>query len=143
MASNHAFRRIKDLVVYRQTNRPLSDQEWGAFLNVLTSGDGIQNLRVLVVTDGAGPNSDQRRRLKETLGNSKPKASIVTDSVATRFVVSSIAFITPNIRAFTKNEMNEAYEHLGLDPVTRKLAERTLSELSESLGVAGHWPAKG
>jgi hypothetical protein len=129
---NQIVRRYQELVILRENAEDPSDAEWGDFLRVLAAGDGVWNVRVLVVTDGGSPSGEQRQRLKTVLGDSNVRAAIVTDSVKTRFVVSSIAFITSRIKSFSKREIDAAYEYLGLDVTQRRLADRVLAELTEA-----------
>jgi hypothetical protein len=132
--NNLITRRIQNLVILRQNAHDPTDKEWDQCMHLLTSGDGPSNARVLVVTDGGGPNSEQRGRLKLTLDGNNIKVAVVTDHVRTRFIVSSVAFITSKIKSFRRSEMDQAYEYLGLDPTQRRYAERQLFELTEAVG---------
>ncbi len=130
---NQIARRYQELVIVRENAKNPSDAEWDEFLRLIAAGDGVWNVKVLVVTDGGEPSAEQRQRLKTVLGDSNVKAAIVTDSVRTRFVVSSIAFITSRIKSFSKREIDAAYDYLELDVTQRRLAERVLSELTEAV----------
>lgn len=128
MPVNQLSRRHNNLVICVQGEENPSDKEWDEFLAVLRSGEGAAKASVLVYTDCSGPNSQQRDRLKATLGNAQTRAAIIAEKVTTRFIVSSIAFITPRIKTFRKTEIEEAFEFLGLDETTKGMARRTLRE---------------
>ncbi len=130
---NQIARRYQDLVILRENAENPSDAEWDEFLRLIAAGDGVWNVKVLVVTDGGEPSGEQRQRLKSVLGDSNVRAAIVTDSIKTRLVVSSLAFITSRIKSFSKREIDAGYDYLGLDVNQRRLADRVLSELTEAV----------
>jgi len=129
--TNMGTRRVNNLVICRHNKNDPSDKEWDEFLRAMQAGDGVGPARVLVVTDGGGPTSDQRSRLKKLVGGVNTRTAIVTDNVKARFVVSSIAFISANIKSFAKHEVDRAYAYLEFEPLQRRTADRHLAELAE------------
>jgi hypothetical protein len=131
---NAITRRFQNVVILRQSDKDPTDAEWDECMRLLMTGEGPSNARVLVVTDGGGPSGDQRSRLKMTLDGNNIRVAVVTDHTRTRFIVSSVAFITSKIRSFSKAEIDRAYEYLGLDVNQRRTADRQIAEMSEIVG---------
>lgn len=119
-----------DLVVSRESFESPRDEEWEEFLRVLrTRGEHFASLKILVVTDGGGPNADQRKRLEAVLKGRAVRVAIVTDSAKSRFIASAVSLFNRDHRGFSKAEIQSAYGHLGLSPKERQMCEAALREL--------------
>jgi len=122
------------VVVVRQNAEPPSDQEWEQFLEVLREGRAdFERLRVLVLTEGGGPNAAQRESLARTLAGKTVRVAIVTDSIAVRFTVTVIALFHKDIRSFLTSELRKAHAHLGLQLEEVIAVERELAALAALL----------
>ena len=121
---------IGQLVVLRENDATPLDSEWDAFLKILADNwDKFDLLKILVVTDGGGPNAAQRKRL-ETVLNGKPiRVAVVTDSAKSRFIASMISLINRQHMGFAMKEVVQAYNHLRMTQAERAAAERALAEL--------------
>jgi hypothetical protein len=118
------------LVVSRETFDSPRDEEWNEFLKLLEEeGDNVEKLRLLVVTDGGGPNSAQRTRLEGMLKGRSVRVAIVTDSAKSRFIASAISLFNRDHRGFSRAEIQAAYAHLMLTPQERRLVEAALIEM--------------
>lgn len=119
-----------NLVVSRETFDSPRDEEWNDFLKLLEAqGDNVDKLRLLVVTDGGGPNSAQRTRLETALKGRSVRVAIVTDSAKSRFIASAVSLFNRDHRGFSKAEMSAAYAHLMLTPQECRLVEAALREM--------------
>jgi hypothetical protein len=119
------------LLVLRENAYTPTDTDWDDFLRVLVENRAnFAKLRILVRTEGGGPNVAQRKRLQTALDGRPIRVAVVTNSLPVRFLVSSIALLNREIRSFANDEIASAYEHLGLSPAEQRLAERVLAELS-------------
>jgi hypothetical protein len=127
-----AFRFVSDtILVLRENAYTPRDQDWDEFLRVLAEHrPNFANLKILVRTEGGGPNAAQRRRLQTALDGRTVRVAVVTNDVPVRFIVSSIALLNRAIRSFANDEIEAAYEHLSLSPAEQRLAEKGLAELS-------------
>jgi len=121
---------IGQLVVLRENDSTPLDAEWDAFLKILADNwDKFDRLKILVVTDGGGPNAAQRKRL-ETVLNGKPiRVAVVTDSAKSRFIASMISLINRQHMGFAMKEVVQAYNHLKMNQMERTIAEQALIEL--------------
>lgn len=134
LASNLETRRLGRVVVVRQNAEPPSDQEWAQFLEILREGRAdFERLRVLVLTEGGGPNAAQRESLARTLAGKTVRVAIVTDSIAVRFTVTVIALFHKDIRSFLTSELRKAHAHLGLQLEEVVAVERELATLAALL----------
>jgi hypothetical protein len=118
------------LVVMRENIETPHDHEWDAFLALLNQNrDNFAKFRLLVVTDGGGPNAAQRKRLDGVLGGRSVRVAVVTESAKSRFIASAISLINRDHRGFSPAEIEAAYTHLALTPAERRLAEAALREM--------------
>jgi hypothetical protein len=119
-------------MVFLHTPRPPSQAEWAHCMEMLTrraATGGFANARVLVVTDGGGPDVVMRGELQDFFkkhGHS-PKTAVVTTSVLSRGIVTAVGWFNPNIKAFAPVHFQAALEHLGI----ARAAPRILRELTE------------
>ncbi len=128
MLRNLVTRRVGSLLILRQNKGNPSDEEWDECLGLLKPD--LDNVRVLVVTDGGAPSPEQRRRLNQTMSGAPLRISVVSESVKVRFVVSSVAFLSRNIKSFSETEYSDALQHLDLDLDQRRVAQRHVREMT-------------
>lgn len=122
---------VGSMIVIRQNKETSSDQDWDDFLDMLVEHRAnFASLKILVVTDGGGPSQPQRKRLEVALDGKPVRVAVVSDSMKTRFIVSSIALLNRDMSSFRASEMTQAYEHLGLTFDERRVAKTTIQELS-------------
>ncbi len=120
------------LLVLRENAVTPRDEDWDAFLKVLVENrENFEKLRILVRTEGGGPNVLQRKRLQKALGGRPIRVAVVTNSIPVRFLVSSIALLNRAIRSFAIDEIKGAYEHLSLTPAEIRLADEAIVKMNE------------
>jgi hypothetical protein len=128
-------RAIGNVIVLRENVDPPADQDWDGFLDLLIlNRENFDRLKILVVTDGGGPNAAQRKRLENALDGRGVHVAIVTDSAKARFITSIVRFINKRHRGFAMAEIRQAYEHLGMSWQEQKLAEQALREMESLVG---------
>lgn len=126
---------IGQLVVLRENDDTPLDSEWDAFLKLLADNrDKFERLKILVVTDGGGPNAAQRKRLETVLSGKPIRVAVVTDSAKSRFIASMISLFNRQHGGFAMKEMVQAYNHLRLTQQERTVAEQTVTELNPLIG---------
>jgi hypothetical protein len=130
MLPNQVTRRIGNLLIIRQNQDTPSNQDWDETLRLMTMNPAeMGRLKTLVVTDGGGPNPDQRKRLERAMGGVAVRTAVVSESVKVRFITSSVALLTAKIQSFRKSEMTKAFDFLDLDPRERRLALENVAEM--------------
>ena len=124
----HLTRVFDSLVVTREGVKAPTDSEWDASLDQLRAVD-FKDLRFLIYTDGGGPTIAQRKRLNLVLDNRPVRVAVVSDSAKVRFIVSSMALFTSDIRTFTVNDISDAFRYLKLSAEERRNANEALRDM--------------
>lgn len=125
---------IGQLVVLRENNETPLDAEWDAFLKLLADNrDRFEQMKILVVTDGGGPDYAQRKRLDNTLLGKPVRVAVVTDSAKSRFIASAISLINKQHMGFSMKEMSQAYAHLGMTVAECREAELAIQQMNALL----------
>lgn len=136
----HVFR---DIVLLVEGSDPHPDSDWNIFLDACDWAMSHNNgkIRVLVVTEGAGPNAKQRQLSLDRgwRGNRSPVA-VVTDSQLARGIITVFAWFNLNIRAFPARHLSGGFEFLGCDETEVIALKRAIARLRNDLGPP---PAKG
>ena len=120
------------VVVHSQL--PPSDGEWDDYLRA-TSAQLPSVSGVLIITDGGGPNSAQRRALKAYFVKVRFGAlfAVVTPSMMARGIVLAISLFNPHIRAFRPEDTEVALTFLRVPVVERAALLATVQRLRDSL----------
>ena len=92
-----------------------SEAEWQAYLDDLETWlpDVVGTL---IVTDGGGPSSSQRRALKalfHRVGRKSVRAAVVSSSLMARGIVNALNLFNPGIRVFHPDAMTDALVYIG------------------------------
>jgi hypothetical protein len=134
MQRNMFTRRFGNLMVLRQNREDATEEDWKAFLGFLSDHHHeLEQIRLLVYTDGGIPTAAQRRKLADTLGNKQMLVAAVSDNIKVRFSGATIALFQKNYRQFTTAEIGRAFDHLKLTPSEARQVSETLRELEASL----------
>lgn len=135
MNRNMLTRRLgASLIVLRQNKNDATEDDWNDFLRFLSQNRSqLEQLRLLVLTDGGIPTAAQRKRLAETLGSTQMLVAAVSDNMKVRFSGATIALFVKNYRQFSLAEMDRAYAHLRMSPQEQAQARVALEELSAHL----------
>lgn len=135
MNRNMLTRRLgASLLVLRQNKNDATEEDWNDFLQFLSHNRGqLEQLRLLVLTDGGIPTAAQRKRLAETLGSTQMLVAAVSDNMKVRFSGATIALFVRNYRQFSIAEMDRAYAHLRMTPQEQAQARIAFEELNAQL----------
>ncbi|MFW5877112.1 MAG: hypothetical protein ACOCXM_10280 [Myxococcota bacterium] len=134
MPGNLTTRQRADLLILRQNANPPSDEEWDACLDLVRQrAHRLDRLKTLVVTAGGTPSANQRKRLQALIQGYKVPIAVVSDSMAVRFVASSVAMLTPRIQSFEASQLDRAYDHLELSVDERSTATGLLDAMAAEI----------
>ena len=126
------------LIVLKHGSGAPSEQEWKAYMDGLGPvAHRLEQMRILVLTDGGRPRRDQQTQLTTILAGRSVRTAVVSSSTAVRFVISVFALMNPGIRGFASSHLTEALEYLGLNPNEFSLAESVARRLSRAVGSTG------
>lgn len=122
------------LVISCQNREFPTDGEWDNWLAAATQLRQQSNdFRLLVMTEGGHPSRTQLERLRQTNGGCNPLTSIVSPSLGYRFMAAALTFINPKIRCFALDEVDKAFQHVGMTPVDRTRVRLVVDKLSQQL----------
>jgi hypothetical protein len=118
-----AFELIDDLLLcYHDASAP-SDDEWQAAMKAIESHRG-STMRALILTLGGAPTPSQQLRIARMKERKSLTVAVVSSSIGIRFVASSLALLTRQIRTFAPHELKRAYDFLDLGQAHEQQAER-------------------
>lgn len=127
-----------EVMVFLHTARAPSSEEWAMCTQLLVRAvatGSFPRMRVLVVTDGGGPDVVMRSELQAFFKKHDhfPKTAVVTTSVLSRGIVTAVSWFNPNIKAFAPIHFGAALDHLGVPRAAPRLL-RELAEMERELG---------
>jgi hypothetical protein len=134
MSAAMAYARSGDHVVVVHADVAPSDAEWDLYV-----ADGIRwmpELRgFLVVSDGGGPNSRQRRQMERSLAvvRDQPRIALVSSSLLGRGIGVAVSLFNANLRAFRPDDLTSALEYLRVSPFARPAVLAELERLRHEL----------
>ena|SRR6188768_3912737 len=130
-----AWRVVGTVLVVTETEDSPSDGEWNAFIaDTMQYRKRVNEMRVLIITDGGGPNSSQRVLIKTAIAGKPFRSAVVSDSIKLRFIAAAIMLISKNHASFTTPEWRRAYDHLSLNAEERRGIDVALREMRAQLG---------
>jgi hypothetical protein len=95
--------------------QPPSDSEWGEWM-VGCRAIKASELRVLVFTDGGGPNTLQRATFTEYHRSEQPRIAVISTALHVRGIVTALSWFNKQIRLFSPAEARTALDFLGIGP---------------------------
>jgi hypothetical protein len=117
------------------SDRPLSDEEWADYVET-TSALGDANHRTVVFTAGGGPTTLQQHDLAATDTNQRDvKLAIIHGGAGT----VSRWWRDPGTRAFTPDQLDEAFRFLELSSHERARVIRLARRLARELELANRF----
>lgn len=94
---------------------PPADDEWKAYVRDVERW--LPDLvGTLIVTDGGGPTSAQRRELKEVFahhGRASVRTAVLSSSLMARGIVNALNLFNPGIRVFRPDAVTDALAYIG------------------------------
>lgn len=136
-----AYDSFNSFVVVVHTKVQPTDEEWDEYIefNRINGHDRGVITRYLVVTEGGAPTAAQRKIFHDAItpllkqNPNVMRTAVVTPSTFVRGVISALSVVNPIFRAFSPNEMKEAYAYLGVPSVYIGDIEELIAMLRASL----------
>ena len=122
------------LMVLYQLQKTPTDVEWDAYLAALAGPSKANQLRCIVITEGAAPTRAQRERMIATVEGKPTRVAVISPATSVRFVVSVLALVNRDIRSFSPREFDAAFSHVGLAPTEHASVKVAIDRLHQRLG---------
>jgi hypothetical protein len=100
---------------------------------LLSATTDLNATKVLVITDGGGPDLAQRESLAGVVRGRSVCSAVVSDSIKVRFIVATVALFSSKISTFTRSEIEKAYRFLGLTQEEIAVAKKAVVEMRQEL----------
>jgi hypothetical protein len=124
---------VGNIYVVAQARENPHDAEWDS--NVERQASLVPDgLRVLVWSEGGGPDAKQRARLAERLAGYQPLTAILTPSAMARAIGVAISWVNPSVRMFPPEALAMALAHLQTTPAERASLEACLARVRARTG---------
>lgn len=122
-----------DLVLLVVGKRCPTDPEWQAWLDFSDIGEQ-RNPRVIVYSEGGGPDAAQRRALAKAMRKyPRVKVAVLIDSVIGRGIVTALGWLYGNHAAFATGEVDRALVYLRLPAAAAVLVSPRIAALRARL----------
>ena len=109
------------LIIIHNKKNPSDDDigRIGSFYRAAKAN--ISEYQTIVMTDGGGPTSRQRKQQQEEFGSDfkNMRTAVVSDAITVRFVVSSFMLFTKKIKAVEPGQFGDALDFLDLSAAAR------------------------
>jgi hypothetical protein len=120
---------VEGIGVMVQGKAPLPDDEWDRILEFYRHLMSLNSLRCIVYTDGSAPTASQRGKLQSMLGKAKITFAVLTPSAWARAVGAAISWFVPNVGMFKPTELDNAFDHLQVQPKEREALRSAIDRL--------------
>jgi len=122
-----------DLMILYQTEGTPTDAEWDTYLAAIKGPSKANLLRCLVITEGGHPTQAQRERMTRIVDSKRTRVAVISPAATVRFVVSVLALVNRDIKAFSPKEYHAACSHIGLARVEHESVEVVVGRLRQKL----------
>jgi len=131
-----------NVLLFLHTEHAPSAESWSELLAFLTdhgSKNDLRKFRVLVLTDGGGPDNTMRGQLQEFFKTTRqsPKIAVVTTSVISRGIVAAVSWFNPNVKAFPPSHFANALAHLEVASSSTPRLLREFADMQRELAPVG------
>src|SRR5262245_39341216 len=95
--------------------KPPNDEEWNAYFTAVRQRENeLPKIRTLVLTEGGGPNSAQRKVINDFLGGRQTPVVLVSSSAMIRGVTTALSWFNPLVKSCSPEQIDAAFDYLGV-----------------------------
>lgn len=117
------------LLLLAHGSSPPAQNEWAEYVEVLGEAHRGGTRGLLVLTDGPGPNSMQRKMVSSF----DLRSAVLTPSQVARGIVTALGWFGANIRAFIPEQIDDALKYLEVPSAEQQTVLRVLAGLRYEL----------
>lgn len=133
-----SFRVVGNVLVIANRSEPPPESEWDALMEKLRALDArgeFAQMRLLVFSEGGGPNTMQRKQFTDLLAGRTQLTAVVTDSMVARGIVTAMSWFNPMTRAFASGHMSDALRFLQIDDAAQDAILHAASDMHTQIGL--------
>lgn len=134
-----AFAIVGTIIITVHSEQSPSAGEWAEYVKALKdlapSVKDQAQMRNVVFTSGGAPNSAQRKAVNDIAYARSVTSAIISGSQLVRTVVTAFSWFNEKVKAFSPEEIEEAFKHLRMSPYEIELVHKRLAQLRSSLDV--------
>lgn len=113
-----------------------TNAEWDLYLNALRKLTSLDDMRTLVLTDGGGPDSVQRKTLIDFMKGKPTLTCMVSGNPIVRGLTTALSWFNPQIKSFAPDRVDEALHYLNVPPESSSMVWHEIKRLREQLDGA-------
>lgn len=110
-----------------------TEEHWNRYIDCMTRLKDTVGVRYLVWHTGSPPTPSVQKRISDLERGRGSLVSLISPSLALRFVVSAFSLINRNIRYFPPEQLTEALEHIRCTPLEKSAVRDALRRLQGAL----------
>ena len=131
-----------NVLLFLHTEHAPSAESWTELVGFLAEHgrkNDLRRFRVLVLTDGGGPDNTMRGQLQEFFRTTRqsPKIAVVTTSIISRGIVAAVSWFNPNVKAFPPSHFASAIAHLEVASSSTPRLLREFADMQRELAPVG------
>jgi transcriptional regulator with AAA-type ATPase domain len=128
MGKTMRFARVRQVLICVHGEQAPSDEDWTEWI-ATCAAEAPNITRLLVITDGTGPNSTQRAQVPKA-GVLHIPVAVVTSSWVVRGMIAAVGWLGQKIRGYFPSELPAAFVYLDLPTeAAQQSVTRTIAEL--------------
>lgn len=136
-----AYKLAGRLLVAVNTKEPVPSEEWAASVREIEAHAkthwGNAAPRIVVFTEGGGPDAVQRKALFEAVPQIRQASgAVLSSNPIVRGVATAFSWFTKGFRVFAPSSLGEALKSLGLDEEEKAVVSSALVQARRELGEA-------
>jgi hypothetical protein len=121
------------LMISHQLEIAATDAEWDGYLAAMVGPLQSAHFRSIVVSEGAHPTRMQQEGMTSLMRAKPARVAVLSSASGVRFVVSMLALMNRNVKAFAPEEYEAAFTHVGLAPAEHDGVAGVIERLRERL----------
>ncbi|APR86007.1 Hypothetical protein A7982_11356 [Minicystis rosea] len=107
--------------------------EWDLYLGAIRKLGSLDDMRTLVMTDGGGPDSVQRKTLIDFMKGRPSLTCMVSSNPIVRGLTTALSWFNPQIKSFASDRVDEALHYLHVPPESSSMVWHEIKRLREQL----------
>jgi hypothetical protein len=139
---NVAFKMVGTVLVAVYSDKTPTAEDHRRCVEVFRKMDP-SSTRALIITDGGAPTPAQRKDFVGILQGREYWMAVCTDSVLVRGVVTAVGWFTKKTKAFSKDNLDSAFEYLEITPSLQTRVRDAARALQQELLADGLGQARG